>query len=54
MMKKRPQAAGSPQKGGAVCSGFCTLNVARLGKPNRQTPQVESLQAAENKAQKFF
>jgi len=54
MVKKRSGAAESSQASGAARLPFCTSNFVRLSTSNRQIPQVEFLQAAENKAQKIF
>jgi hypothetical protein len=48
------QEAEFHQSGGAVYVPLSTPDVASLSKSNRQTPQVESLQLAENKTRKVF
>jgi len=53
-MKKESREVQPPEARGAMRSLLCAPNIARRRKPNRQFPLLESLQRAENKAQKVF
>ena len=53
-MKKGSREVQLPQARCAMRSLLRAPNIARRRKPNRQFPLLESLQPAENKAQKIF